>query len=428
MAQKMAANVDIWAELGFRQNPYQTTPLRSDDEGAHLLVGRDREVERLGLAITRGAAHAVLEGQSGVGKTSLIAVVAQTLRHRRRDHPDQAPFFPLKRALNVTSGTTSTEIVRDATRAIAKELLTVEQELGRSESSDALQQVNQWLSQATFVSRGGGASALGFGATASRATQANTSAGFDQSGIVTIVLDALDAYFPSLGSGGVVAVLENVELAGGPEVVQELLEGMRDPLFTCPGLRWVVSGAGDAVRRACGSSRLDGIIGPPIQLRPVEESDAGEVVERRLEWYRTRGNPDVPVDGEGFRYLFRVARGNLRTALRYSDEFSTWAYQTDVTDAPPDERAAVLRSWLLGAAETRLTELDPIDRPMWRVFDELTRWPDGVVEIGDAVGAGGREYLELERRGLIELDAGSSTVRVTRLGWLIAEIPVTRRA
>lgn len=418
---------NFWPQLGFHRSPYRTVALSSDEAGAQLLVGRERELTRLQSAITSADAHASLDGPSGVGKTSLIAVALQALKRQQVDVPALPPYYPVKYALNVMPGMTGTDVLQEAIFAVAQTLLTVAKDLGESLASGALSELSKWLNSPTFTSRAGGATAFGFGGNAARSSNPNTSVGFERSGVATLVLEALEAYFPTPNSGAVVAVLENVELAGALSSVRQLLESIRDPLFTASGLRWIVSGAGGAVSVASGSARLDGIIGPPIHVRPLRLEDAGEVVNRRVEHYKSRAEPDTPVDADGFQYLFAIARGNLRTAFRYSDEFSSWAYGADAIGGAANERRKILRGWLRTHAEERLADLEPIDGAMWKAFDRVHGWPEGVAEFAAAHAEDRRAFGELERRGLLERDEASKTVRLSTFGWLIAELPATRR-
>jgi hypothetical protein len=68
--------VSIWLDFGFRDNPYETQPVPPSAEGAELLVGRDAEVQRLLRQLRSSDTHPTLEGDNGVGKTSLVAVAS----------------------------------------------------------------------------------------------------------------------------------------------------------------------------------------------------------------------------------------------------------------------------------------------------------------------------------------------------------------
>ncbi len=69
----------MWNELGFTQNPYDHLPIAANEAGERLLVGREDEIVRLKRKITSRAAIPTLEGDIGVGKTSIISITAYRL-------------------------------------------------------------------------------------------------------------------------------------------------------------------------------------------------------------------------------------------------------------------------------------------------------------------------------------------------------------
>lgn len=68
--------MSVWERLGFRENLYTTDVLPGNEKGSRLLVGRDEEVAELQDHWASYDTHASIEGDNGVGKTSLVAVAA----------------------------------------------------------------------------------------------------------------------------------------------------------------------------------------------------------------------------------------------------------------------------------------------------------------------------------------------------------------
>jgi MoxR-like ATPase len=66
--------VSVWRDLSFWENPYSTDPIAGSELGVQLLVGRSRELASLRRQITSASSHPTLEGENGVGKSSLAAV------------------------------------------------------------------------------------------------------------------------------------------------------------------------------------------------------------------------------------------------------------------------------------------------------------------------------------------------------------------
>jgi MoxR-like ATPase len=74
--------MSVWNEFGFRENPYATTPVPPTEEGQRLLVGRENELSQLLLYLSSAGSHVTVEGDNGVGKTSLVAIAGFEARER----------------------------------------------------------------------------------------------------------------------------------------------------------------------------------------------------------------------------------------------------------------------------------------------------------------------------------------------------------
>jgi MoxR-like ATPase len=68
-----ANDVDL-ARLRLPREPVRHDHLPPSSEGERLLVGRDAELGRLHTFLRSSARHPTLEGENGVGKTSLVNV------------------------------------------------------------------------------------------------------------------------------------------------------------------------------------------------------------------------------------------------------------------------------------------------------------------------------------------------------------------
>ncbi len=68
----------VWTDLGFRGNLYEIDPAPPTEEGERLLVGRAGELEDLRMYLTSSSTHPTIEGQNGVGHSSLVAVTLKS--------------------------------------------------------------------------------------------------------------------------------------------------------------------------------------------------------------------------------------------------------------------------------------------------------------------------------------------------------------
>jgi MoxR-like ATPase len=73
----------VWEELGFSESPYATASLPPSEQGNRLLVGREDELERLLNVLRYTARHATIEGDNGVGKTSLVSIAAYRAKQEK---------------------------------------------------------------------------------------------------------------------------------------------------------------------------------------------------------------------------------------------------------------------------------------------------------------------------------------------------------
>jgi hypothetical protein len=424
----------LWTDLSFWDNPYSTDAIPGSDQGSKLFVGRSRELAILRRQITSSSAHTTLEGPNGVGKSSLVAVACHRMLQEFRAEGATQLFLPLKNSISVTPGLTSEVLGEKVLLEVAQAFVDCHDELTRAgREVPEINELNAWLNNAVLKGRGGGVTVLGSGASGSTALSANTSHGFARSGLMRKVLEGINSAFASREHGGFVAVLDNVELAGSPSQARALLEAMRDPYMSIPGLRWVMCGARGVLRGACGSSRLSGVLGQPVEIKPLDASHAPAVVETRIEVYRAHHDAYGPVDGRGFLALFELNRGNLRTALEHCEQFSSWAYDNarlPETPEPSDVRLALLSDWIRELCAGHLEAVEGVAETGWLLFDELVK-RGGLAYVGD-IGASSdgsrrrrkRDLDGLEDAGLIQRwtspdDRRRRSVNVTATGWLV---------
>src|SRR5687768_16370330 len=199
---------DIWTSLGFEGNPYDQSFLPGSEEGAALFYGRQSEVLRTQMGIGSGGSHVAIEGEAGVGKTSLARVAAFDMLQQGLSAANGSLFLPVEEAMQI--GTDPAELELEVWRSIASTLLRHRGHIRNANLQvPELSSLEDWLNSPTVLT-GGSASAFGFGGGASSVI--NTSTGFGQAGFISFVRRELERTFPSSSAGGVVCVLDNLEL------------------------------------------------------------------------------------------------------------------------------------------------------------------------------------------------------------------------
>ncbi len=423
--------MSIWTDFGFRESPYATTPVPPTEEGEHLLVGREQDLRSLSMYLGSSALHPTIEGDNGVGKTSLVAVAGYKLRQAYESGQTAQALIPMGRPFQLTASDTADSFLRKVLLEVAQTFIRHHEILRRGgHSVPDIGKIEDWLSQATFLGGGGGATVLGFGGNATKTTTINTSAGFNEAGFAATMRSWLEECFPSLAAGGFICTIDNLELLDTSRAARTLLEAMRDEVLGVPGLRWVLCGARGIVRSSASSPRLVGRLASPLELDPVPDSFTAELIERRIENYKMADDAVAPVGPSGFTHLYDVLHRNLRNALKFSEDFSFWMAQQGMASTDPDENHELLEVWLTTAADRQVSDTK-LGGAAWKVFDVLVEHFRGSCSPSDHDAFGYEkpqpmraQVRALEEAGLAEstvdeTDKRRKTISVTPMGWLV---------
>lgn len=422
--------MSIWTDFGFRESPYATDPIPATAEGAKLLVGRADALRKLTSYLTSSALHPTIEGDNGVGKTSLVAVAGYQLKTEFETGETAQALIPMPRAFQLTGSDTASSFAEKVMYAVGAAFIEHHDMLtGRGFVVPDTSEVNQWLNAPVFHSTGGGAQVLGFGADASRGSEPNSSAGYSSAGFQAAMTTWLRDCFPSRQSGGFICVIDNLELLETSQTARALLESMRDTVLDLPGLRWVLCGARGIVRTGASSQRLEGRLAEPMDLSPVTDADVADVVRRRIEVFGVTDDAVAPVGPDGFTHIYDVLNRNLRNTLKFCEDFAFW-----LTDNPPSEVSGslffgLLEVWLTEQAD-RYNVQTSLGARAWGVFD-------GIAETGGSISPGDfsdfafnssyamRPHIKaLEDANLVQssvddTDRRRKTIVMTPRGWLV---------
>lgn len=333
-----------WDKYGFRSTPYSTNELGPDSEAERLLVGRDRELETLYSDLVSGASLMALEGDYGVGKSSLAAAAAFGAANWRVRQGD--PFFlSTPRSLELNASESVDEFERRSYFQIAAVLLSKARRLiADGNKLDGASALARWLlsPEGTSWNAGIGLSAAllgGIEISGGKSRAANTSAGFTDAGVIALIDNWLAELFPDISRGGVILRLDNLENLGRDYKLVETFESLRDRLFKRKGLRWILSGAEGMVRTALSSPKMTGSFAEPLDVLPIAHELAPEVVRRRAAVLSTRANAVLPVEPDVFEKLYIKTGRNLRFSLSLADTYALRADAARVSWLSKSERA-----------------------------------------------------------------------------------------
>lgn len=415
----------------FRENPFSPRPLRADAIGNQLLIDRDDEVRRIVFRLAAGGAAVCLDGPVGVGKTSLSNVAAYRCQMSYLNDPQRNPLLiPCREAFQVSNDETPDQFRLRVLIEVAQTLLEKAAKFSVSLQIEGARGVDTWLNSPLLKQWSVGLPVLSGGG----GVQANESTGYETSGFIKAVSSWLAEIFPEDRSGGIVCVLDNLELLETSAMARRKIEALRDTLFTIRGLKWILCGAHGIIQGVVSSQRLVGHLQEPIPVAPLALTQSQKVFEARVNTFRLDQNRDpyLPLGSDDFHWLYLIVHQNLRNTLAYSDEYCLSIAENGQFPSNPEEKTATFRGWLTRRALSIREAVKGHAGPRaMQLFTEVIQKFDGEFAPGDFMELGFKsaEALRphvktLEDLGLVEAqhdeaDQRRKSIFVTGKGWLV---------
>jgi hypothetical protein len=377
---------DDYTALGFSSNPFMVRALAADERGLRLMVGRDDHVNLVARRLHKEGKITCLDGHVGVGKTSLVNVAAyQCFQAFLRGEASQL-LIPLKDSFQLKTDEDVHDFCDSVFRKVASCLLEQRETLtAYSLPEKVMRQVDSWLRSPVIeevsesISGGfsGGIPAVAgatSNATRSSSTRMNTSSGFAKDGFEQLVRRWLDDIFSVQGSGGVVCVIDNLELLETGPNARRILEALRDRLFTVNGLRWVFCGANGVIHSLASSPRLGAFLNTPIiDVKNITIGHIEPLIEARLkEFYGDvdKAKESLPVLLEDIKFLYPVINFNLRDLLAFIDEYCEHQFSINRAKLTNGQKAKRFQKYLDQAStESYKTLSSRIPSDAWVVLD-----------------------------------------------------------
>ncbi len=428
--------MSIYSSWGFSEPPFQTTALPPTEHGSRLLIGRDAELQKITRRLSTPTKLVTVEGSNGVGKTSLINVAGfRALEAYLAGNAAQL-FIPVERSFQLTPTKPIADFVQEVAFEVAQTLIRHAERLKLRKNLPENEMLGKWLNSPLLGTLGGtlGATVLGIGGSigGTRAESANTSDGFRKSGILALIRTWLGDIFPDYHSGGVVCIIDNLELLQTSDVVRTQLEVLRDEIFNVRGLRWVLCGALGIVQGAASSPRLEGMLHNPIELAGIPDQHARLILPSRIAAYGAIQSPYLPLDPTLFTVLYDLLRGNLRASLSHADNYCQWVVDLGGTlPNSDDDKRQFFHRWLEAETSNYLSSAaQQITPRAWEVFDKAVAL-GGAFSPSDfptfdfnSVQALRPHVQSLEDQGLLvssrdDTDRRRKTVQVTPKGWFV---------
>lgn len=361
----------IYEDWGFLSNPFTTSPLDATERGEKLLVGRADELSRLLRRLENGPKIPTIEGGIGVGKTSLVNIAAYKLMKAYATQESELLFLPCRRAFQLTSRESAEDLTNNVIREVAQTLIEKAEEfqvLGHELKDQRA--LDRWLNSPTFTSVQGGLQVLVAGISGGKSTSQNTGEGFDRSGFRKLVCDWLEEIFPD-HKGGVVCIIDNMELLQQSSEAKQAIEFLRDELLTINGLKWVLCGANGIIQSVVASPRLDGILFSPLSVGGIPDDRIAEVYHSRVEASeRFAGSASLPISVTAFEVLYEALNRNLRSLLSKADDYCLHIADLGAFPESDDEKDSRFFQWFDMETEAAAKAAESQLRPRaWEIFD-----------------------------------------------------------
>ncbi len=286
----------------------------------------------------------------------------------------QQLLIPARESFQLHAGLTSEDFRLKVYLSVAQTLIERAGEVRdmsfSMENSDAL---NAWLNDPLLAHVEGGFNIAGWGLKLGKPPVANDSAGFEREGFINVVQSWLQNIFPSYGSGGVVCVIDNLEILESASAARKTLEALRDTLFNQQGLRWVFCGASGILTGVTASARLQDYLLPLVELKPLAADDLGDVLEARINEYVPAGKEFyLPLGTTQLKNLYWVVNYNLRGLLSQADAYCEWIVGLGDQKRPVSEedKDSMFDNWLQATTKRNYDKArTQVEKDAWEILD-----------------------------------------------------------
>jgi len=432
--------MNIYNQWTFKDNPFNTISLTADEIGNDLIAGRDEEIKKFLRRLYNLPQIVTIEGDFGIGKTSLInvGVFRATLKYindRKNLLIKENPLYvPCNKTFQLRPDIQFSSFFEEVLIEIAQTIIKYKEnfkDLGIKLPKN-IEEVDSWLNSPYNSSYQGsvGITFAQFGL--GKTEETNTSQGFERSGLQEIVTSWLKQMFPSNSSGGIVCVIDNLELLEKSATARKIVENMRDTLLMIHGIRWVFCGSLGIVTSILSSPRLEGILHDPIELKGIPSMFLKDVLQKRIEKFKINNEYYLPLTTDSFALLYDVLKQNLRNTLKFANDYCLWVADNNKKPIMKDEKETLFIDWLIDKSIKYKTDIEKqVKSKSFKLFTDA-------IQIGGSFAFCDFEVLEfenqqsfkssineLEKSGLVvcvidENDSRRKSIQITAKGWFVS--------
>lgn len=313
-----------WESLGFKENPFSTEPITIDT--LPLYTGHATEVEECKDVVSQKDILMVIEGQRGVGTTSFANYLRFSVQKKKlyltpRNEIRVNPDWSLETLLSAIISNIIREIEFFQPEKITKD--------------KRFQEAKSLSTRIAETYRSFGIDAFGVGVSYGK------NAGISSQPII-VPASVLGHHLEDLAtlvklSGykyGILLQINNLDVDTIHEgkYLRYLFNALRDYIQT-RGISWLL--VGDVGLRQFITQqvdRLDDIVTYETEIIPISKPEFDELIDKRIEHYRSNPKVYTPIDHEVFAYLYDVTKGRLRYIFGLLHRLVTRVHVGDLTD------------------------------------------------------------------------------------------------
>jgi hypothetical protein len=344
--------MSIYLDWGFMETPFLTNALSPDEIGETLLIGRESELRKIKTRLSTPPNIITIEGDNGVGKTSLLNIAIYKMYKEYVNTRQGDLFIPCDDIFQITEETNTEDFIDQVLMSVAQTLLKRKKELeelgyqlNNSIDIDSYLNAPQINTYSGSVQASGTGFGVGIGA--GKNSVINTNTAFLRSGFRIKIIQWLSEVFQYGKNGGVVCILDNIELLQTCDKARKQLEELRDKVLNYTGIKWVLCGSLGLVSGVVSTKRLEGRMHAPIEITGINSHCISEVLSSRIKAYAP--NPEtcyLPITPVAFEHLYETLHKNLRNTLNYANEYCMWIYDQESFPTSKEEKHNKYYEWL----------------------------------------------------------------------------------
>lgn len=308
--------MDFWERLGFRENPYNTKPLKVSSKDVDLLMGRnDEQIEFLNAIDSNKEGILVLSGVPGVGKTSFFNIQQFLLESGR------APFGPrllaARQLCPVNPYDEPRLIAERCVQSLCKSIQIYCSVTGATLPPET-KKISEWINRKATANYSIGLTVLGNGGSFGRQITVSSMKDTTYEGLVEVIEVMVSEAVSILNFKGCFIALDNIENLQEDELGESLIT-FRDTLFSLENVWWVLIGqAGLNSLIQTKDPRVSQRISASIDLKPITDDALKRAVDQRVDKFHSgQEEGSSPIPESIYKKLFESSNGEIRFVFKY---------------------------------------------------------------------------------------------------------------